>query len=245
MAHPTFLHHPLDEDTAGSAPRVQDDLIDADMYDSDTCGTRTTAYACALALLRFHLRLHEPFHFKDRTSHSVPIQQKGTAWADALRKHANGACGHYYGHVAFAHLEELINEHGNLQPVNDEVLEKGNRDMKRFRDLTYWGGDSSKAAQETTVMQKRYRLIREASEGEEAVYEQFTVPVQRHHASWIECMKMQVAADLLASRRPHEADQAIKKAKRAAAKRARDSERDDVKGEVEAVMVKCNADCKA
>ena len=77
------------------------------------------------------------------------------------------------------------------------------------------------------------------------MYEQFTVPVQRHHASWIECMKMQVAADLLASRRPHEADQAIKKAKRAAAKRARDSERDDVKGEVEAAMVKCNADCKA
>ena len=109
--------------------------------------------------MHFHLRVHQPFHFKDRTSHSAPIQQKGATWANALRKHANGACGHYYSHLAYAHLQELINEHGHLQQVNNEVLEKGNRDMKRFRDLTYWGGDSSKEAQQTTVISKRYQLV--------------------------------------------------------------------------------------
>ena len=160
-----------------------------------------------------------------------------------MRKHANGACGHYYSHLAYAHLQELINEHGHLQQVNDEVLEKGNRDMKRFRDLTYWGGDSSKEAQQKTVMSKRYRLVRDAKDGEEAVYEQYTMPLPRHHSSWIECMKMQVAADLLAARRPHHADIAAGKAKRAAGKRARDEARDAVKAEAVAEMVKCDEDC--
>ena len=60
-------------------------------------------------------------------------------------------------HVAFAHLRELVVEHGHLQAGNDEVLEKGNRDMKRFRDMTYWGGDSSKEAQATKTIATRYR----------------------------------------------------------------------------------------
>ena len=64
----------------------------------------------------------------------------GRSWANALRSHSNGQVGHYYSHVAFAHFQELIEEHGHLMQGNDEVLEKGNRDMKRFRDMTFWGG---------------------------------------------------------------------------------------------------------
>ena len=42
----------------------------------------------------------------------------------ALRKHCNGTCGHYYMHLAYDHLDELIAEHGPFQHGNDEVLEK-------------------------------------------------------------------------------------------------------------------------
>jgi hypothetical protein len=43
----------------------------------------------------------------------------------ALRKHCNGTCGHYYMHMAYEHLDELISEHGPFQHGNDEILEKG------------------------------------------------------------------------------------------------------------------------
>ena len=43
----------------------------------------------------------------------------------ALRKHCNGTCGHYYMHLAYEHLDELIFEHGPFQHGNDEILEKG------------------------------------------------------------------------------------------------------------------------
>ena len=56
------------------------------------------------------------------------------------------------------------------------------------------------------------------------------VEVTRHKASWVACMKMQVAADLLAARRPHKADERGK-AKRAHAKAAQDASRDAVKME--------------
>lgn len=154
----------------------------------------------------------------------------GGAWAIALRAHGNESCGHYYSHVCFAHLEELINEHNHFQCGNDEVLEKGNRDMKRFRDMTWWGGDSSAAGQEKKVTVTRYKLVAEAEDGQEAVYEPYAVLVDRQQASWVACMQMQVAADLLASRRPHKADERGK-GKRAYAKSQNDLKRDAVKVE--------------
>ena len=150
--------------------------------------------------------------------------------ATSLRKHGNESCGHYYSHLAFAHLKELMREHHHFQAGNDEVLEKGNRDMKRLRDMTFWGGDSSADAQAKKITATRYRVVTEAKDGEEAVYEPYTVEVTRHKASWVACMKMQVAADLLAARRPHKADERGK-AKRAHAKAAQDASRDAVKME--------------
>ena len=64
----------------------------------------------------------------------------------------------------------------------------------------------------------------------EAVYEPYRVEVSRHEASWVACMKMQVAADQLAARRPHKADERGR-GKRAYAKAVRDVERDSVKEE--------------
>ena len=43
--------------------------------------------------------------------------------------------------------------------------------MKRYRDMTYHGGDSSKEAQAAVVKQTRFRIVREAADGEEAVYD--------------------------------------------------------------------------
>jgi hypothetical protein len=131
--------------------------------------------------------------------------------------------------VAFTHLKELIVEHGHLQTGNDEVLEKGNRDMKRFRDMTYWGGDSRKEAQATKKTITRYRVVTEANDGAEAVYEPYQVEAKRQEASWVVCMKMQVAADLLAARRPHKAD-LHGRGKRKHAKAICDVVRDAVKG---------------
>ena len=103
--------------------------------------------------------------------------------------------------------------------------------MKRFRDMTYWGGNSSKAAQATKVEATRYRLIHVASDGAEAEYEALLVMAPRHEASWVACMKMQVAADLLAARRPQQVELDRKSARRVCSKRARDKSRDSCKAE--------------
>jgi hypothetical protein len=74
-------------------------------------------------------------------------------------------------------------------------------------------------------------MVSEAKDGQEAVYEAFQIQRQRQEASWVECMKMQVAADVLTARRQHEQDTATATGKRAAAKRARDERRQITKTE--------------
>ena len=166
-------------------------------------------------------------------------QAKGTAWAAALRKHSNGTCGHYYGHLAFAHFEELILEHGPFQHGNDEILEKGNLDMKRYRNMSYHGGDSSKAAMAAGVVQTRWRLVHEAADGIEAVYEPYSVETSRAEASWVACFKMEVAADLVRGSRPHERSLTAAMGKRKAAKAWHNSMRDKIKKEGVAAAVRC------
>jgi hypothetical protein len=103
--------------------------------------------------------------------------------------------------------------------------------MKRFRDMTYWGGNSSKEARSKPVIQTRYRLIRPAADGAEAEYETYTENVPRQEASWVACMKMQVAADLLAAARPQQMELDRRSAKCALRKRARSASRDSCKVE--------------
>ena len=74
----------------------------------------------------------------------------------------------------------------SVPSADDDVLEKGNRDMKNFKELTWLGGKSTTVAQATKVKQTRYRLIREARDGEEAEYEPYEpygVEVQRQHST--------------------------------------------------------------
>ena len=82
-------------------------------------------------MLELHKELHEPWAHKERAEQGKKAAVYGRSWANALRSHSNGQVGHYYSHVAFAHFQELIEEHGHLMQGNDEVLDKGNRDMKR------------------------------------------------------------------------------------------------------------------
>ena len=62
-----------------------------------------------------------------------------------------------------------------VQHGNDEVLEKGNRTMKNVRDITFRGGDRRAEKQSERVCKARYRMVRDACDGEEAQYEAFTV----------------------------------------------------------------------
>eukprot|EP00965_Chrysotila_dentata_P115409 3814117-Pleurochrysis_carterae.AAC.1 len=80
----------------------------------------------------------------------------GAAWASAVRAHSGDSVGHYYMHLlCFAHLAELIERLGYLQHGNDKVLEKGNRDVKHFRDMSFKGGSSAQNKKEQK--QKRSR----------------------------------------------------------------------------------------
>ena len=103
--------------------------------------------------------------------------------------------------------------------------------MKRYRDMTYHGGDSSKEARATAEKQTRFRLVREAADGNEAVYEPYTVDKKRGEASWVACFAMEVAGDIIRGRRPHEAQLALKSGKRKAVKAHRDATRSSVKAE--------------
>ena len=227
-----------DEEAESASLQPQDDVVEEVV--GDIVGTRATAITCFLTLLHLQLELNTPWPDSERNARAETGQKKGASWATALRAHSNNGVGHYYMHLSFAHLKELIKEHGHLQHGNDEVLEKGNRDMKRFRDMTFWGGGSSKAAQARPVMQTRYRLVRDARDGEEAQYEPYTVSRNRQQASWVECMRMQVAADLLAVRRPHQIELDRKSARRMATKHKRSEARDAVKAEAVGVLAKAS-----
>jgi hypothetical protein len=103
--------------------------------------------------------------------------------------------------------------------------------MKRYRDMTYNGGDSSKEAQAKPVFQTRFKLVREASDGCEAVYEPYQVQTKRGEASWVACFRMEVSADIIRGRRPHERELTEQGAKQKAKKRVKDAQRDSMKAE--------------
>ena len=110
--------------------------------------------------------------------------------------------------------------------------------MKRYRDMTFHGGDSSKEAQAAVVRQTRFRLVHEAANGVEAVYEPHEVETKRGQASWVACFQMEVAADIIRGQRPHEAHLLAQSAKRAAKKKFNDAKRDAVKAECVASVVR-------
>ena len=82
-------------------------------------------------------------------------------------------------------------------------------------------------------------MVREASNGNEAVYEPYTVKTARHEASWVACFQMEVASDIIRGQRPHEAQLTAQSGKRKAAKALKDSKRDAVKDEGVAAVDRC------
>ena len=117
-------------------PEEHDDELDPDgdiddTYEAtpDICGTYLTALRGVQTLLQLQLQLHVPWEDdaagEERRKQGRLSKQKGRAWATALRRHCNGTAGHYYMHLAYEHLDELIIEHGPFQHGNDEILEKG------------------------------------------------------------------------------------------------------------------------
>ena len=119
-----------------------------------------------------HLYLHDDWD--DSTSEKRNARGKaahvlGAAWTVAARAHAGNSMRHYYNHIVFAHLHELIALHGNLQCGNDEILEKGNRDVKDDKRLTFKGGCSSKEGKDV-LQRAKYWKTKSIATGEQEEY---------------------------------------------------------------------------
>ena len=192
-------------------------------------------------LLKMHLELHEAWDDDDagleRERRSIAAQKKGAGWALSLRVVAGGATGHYYMHLAFAHLKELIQLHGQLQHGNDEVLERGNLTIKNLRDMTFKGGDSADDAAPMT--QTRYRIVCGAKDGQPAVWESYTVVKPRQDSSQVAAFRMHIAQEELLAAKPYDGDTRGPAARaRAATLAGRRLQRDEVKTETEAGLAK-------
>ena len=161
---------------AASPDDVEDDTdidhleLSEDMPDlkGDVIGNRASALQVIDKLLVMMLELHEQWEedtAAEREKRGAAAQLKGRAWANAMRAHTGNAHGFYYSHVAGAHLEELIREHGHLASGNDEILEAGNKDVKGDKSIGYKGGCS--AANAPLLVAKRTRASGEGDELEE------------------------------------------------------------------------------
>ena len=129
-------------------------------------GGYESALKVVLALLRLHLYLHDDWDDstdEKRRVRGEKAQELGAAWTVAARAHVGNHMRHYYNHIVFAHLAELVRRHGNLQCGNDEILEKGNRDVKDDKRLTFKGGSSAEGAvlQRATRWRTKVRLTGE------------------------------------------------------------------------------------
>ena len=80
-------------------------------------------------------------------------------------------------------------------------------------------------------MQTRFRLVHEAADGNEAVYEPYVVKTKRGEASWVASFKMEVASDIIRGHRPHTRELKERGEKQKAKKRQKDQQRDSVKSD--------------
>eukprot|EP00965_Chrysotila_dentata_P242910 6205123-Pleurochrysis_carterae.AAC.1 len=164
-----------DDDCDAEQLRGDEQEILPEMPANSVVGNYTTALKAVLALLELHMELGKKWDddsAETRSQKATAASEKGRAWATAVRTHCGDSVGHYYMHVAFAHLDELLLRHGHLQHGNDEVFEKGNRDVKQFKAMAYTGGSS--AANKQKQVQKRRRKI-SGPDNSESEYEEFEV----------------------------------------------------------------------
>ena len=143
---------------AANTAEIEEDPIELEERDLDglneampdtIVGDYQSALVVVLALLKLMLYLHDSWDdstLEKRRVRGQKAQELGAAFTVAIRAHAGNAMRHYYNHVVFAHLAELIELHGNLQSGNDEILEKGNGDVKHDKRLAFRGGVSGEGA---------------------------------------------------------------------------------------------------
>lgn len=103
----------------------------------------SSAYMVWSTLLELILELHDEWDdhdMEERRKHAEAASMLGKAWVHAVKKHSKYTCSHYYCHVAFAHLHELIMCNGHLFCGDDSILERGHQQFKRLRAITSCGG---------------------------------------------------------------------------------------------------------
>jgi hypothetical protein len=104
-----------DGDAAAAGIEEEEDSIEA--VDGDIVGTRATAVTAFNTLMKLQMELNTPWPNSERKPRAAAAQKMGAAWATSLRAHSNNGVGHYYMHLCYAHLEELIVEHDHLAPA--------------------------------------------------------------------------------------------------------------------------------
>lgn len=107
------------------------------------------------------LELHAEWDDHDlleRERRAVTAERLGKEWAIAVRKHSKYTCTHYYCHLAFAHLRELIVCNGHLFCGDDAILERGHQRYKRLRTITSAGG---KARDVVTGLRPKLTVVRQ------------------------------------------------------------------------------------
>ena len=120
----------------------------------------------------------------------------------AIRAHSGGVVGHYYCHVAFVHIQEILEESGHMMAGNDEVLEKGNHTIKEYKRLTFKGGTSVKGAS-AFFRQRRLRLAEKATPEEEDTYTAVFVKRARNVGVVLQAGELQLAAEVVTAQRKH------------------------------------------
>lgn len=93
--------------------------------------------------LELVLELHDAWDDHDldeRERRGLAAEVLGKRWVAAVRKHSKYTCAHYYCHVAFSHLRELIVCNGHLFCGDDAILERGHQQYKRLKAICSSGG---------------------------------------------------------------------------------------------------------
>lgn len=129
----------------GDAAVDTDDEYEGDCFDipNEAEDDLNGAYLVWSTLLELILELHEEWDdhdMEERKRRAKAAADLGKNWANAVRRHSKYTCVHYYCHIAFAHLEELILCNGHLFCGDDAVLERGHQSYKRLRTITSSGG---------------------------------------------------------------------------------------------------------
>eukprot|EP00965_Chrysotila_dentata_P124624 4119528-Pleurochrysis_carterae.AAC.1 len=112
---------------------------------------------------------------------------------------------------------------GCLQHWNDEVLEKGNRDDKRFRDMSIKGGSS--AANKKKLKQKRSRRVENSDPEMSSESEEIEVTRSNNIGVIENAMQLHTARKVVLQRSKHEVSMLKSKKRRARSKQTKREER--------------------